>query len=59
MTLTFSIYTLLGFLSTEFWQYVLKPKVFKDNPHSRLVFSFGSGVFLAAVVLLISELYGI
>ena len=51
--LVFAIYTLAGFLSFEFWQYVLKTKWFGNDPTIRMMFSFGMGMLWASAIFII------
>lgn len=51
--IVFAIYTLAGFLSFEFWQYVLKTKWFENDSTTRMLFSFGNGMLWASAIFMI------
>jgi hypothetical protein len=51
--LVLAIYTLMGFLSFEFWQYVFKTKWFDNDPTIRMLFSFGGGILWASAFIII------
>jgi hypothetical protein len=53
--LVLAIYTLMGFLSFEFWQCIFKTKWFDNDPIIRMFFSFGGGILWASAFIIIKS----
>jgi hypothetical protein len=44
--LTLAIYSIFGFLSSEFWMWVFRPKIFREDPVLRMTVSAFIGCLL-------------